>query len=621
MGLSRYHLQVVNGIKSRFNKSTLGRSVSVLPRRDRFRILVVAAIQISFSLLDLIGIALFGVLGGLAISGISANSPGNRVAKVLEFLGLADKTLQYQALILALLATLVFIAKTIFSIVFTRRTIFFLSRRGAVISSRLLSKLLSQPIVKVQARSVQNLTYSLTTGIESITIGVLNSCVQLISDFSLILIIAVGLFIVDPLVAISTFLLFASIAVLLYKLMQTRAERLGIARAALAIESLEKIQEVLTSYRESIVKNRRSYYSRLIGEKRLALANIDAERVFMPNISKYVIEITAVLGALLISALQFQFNDARHAVAVLSVFLAASTRISPAVLRMQQNAISIRGNLGSAGPTLELIEELNDVIDIENLDDAIITNHEGFVGDIVLENLSFVYPDSKKFALDSVSISIEEGNVVAIVGPSGAGKTTLVDTLLGVLIPESGSAKINDSSPLVSISRWPGAIGYVPQDVMISNGTIGENVSLGYPASNANEELIWDALEIAQLKEYVSSLPLGIHTLVGDRGTRISGGQRQRLGIARAMFTKPRLLILDEATSSLDGETEANISTAIQLMKGNVTILMIAHRLSTVRQADSVIYMESGKLLKVGTFQEVRDSIPNFDRQAQLMGL
>jgi ABC-type bacteriocin/lantibiotic exporter with double-glycine peptidase domain len=174
---------------------------------------------------------------------------------------------------------------------------------------------------------------------------------------------------------------------------------------------------------------------------------------------------------------------------------------------------------------------------------------------------------------------------------------------------------------LSAIKLWPGAIGYVPQDVMISNGTIRQNVCLGYSSSEVEEDDIWQALEVAQLAEFIRELPEGLDTPVGDRGTKLSGGQRQRLGIARAMFTKPKLLVLDEATSSLDGTTEASISEAVHNLKGGVTIVMIAHRLSTVKESDVIHYLAKGKLEMSGTFDELRSNIPEFDKQAQLMGI
>jgi ABC-type multidrug transport system fused ATPase/permease subunit len=181
--------------------------------------------------------------------------------------------------------------------------------------------------------------------------------------------------------------------------------------------------------------------------------------------------------------------------------------------------------------------------------------------------------------------------------------------------------KIQGKDPLTSIQLWPGAIGYVPQDVMISNGTIRQNVCLGYLASEVPEEFIWQALEIAQLANFVRELPNGLDTPVGDRGTKLSGGQRQRLGIARAMFTKPKLLVLDEATSALDGSTEASISEAVHNLKGGVTIVMIAHRLSTVKESDVIHYLDEGQLILSGTFEELRKNIPEFDKQAKLMGI
>ena len=186
---------------------------------------------------------------------------------------------------------------------------------------------------------------------------------------------------------------------------------------------------------------------------------------------------------------------------------------------------------------------------------------------------------------------------------------------------DKGKVEINGLSPLDAISTWPGAIGYMPQDILISNGTVRENVMLGFDSNPMYDQRVQSAITIAQLSEFVQTLPKGLDQPMGDRGTSISGGQRQRLGIARAVFTAPKLLVLDEATSALDGETEANISSAIQAFRGDVTVLMIAHRLSTVLTADRVVYMDKGEIRAQGSFEEVRRAVPDFDRQANLMGL
>lgn len=604
-----------------YRNSVIARSVRILSLSDRKKVTAIVLIQIVFGLLDLAGVALVGILGALAITGVQSKVPGDRVSLVLEFLNIHDKPLQFQATVIGLSAAALLIAKTFFSVMFLRKTVFFLARRSAAISADLTSRVLAQPLVKVQSRSMQETLYALTSGVESITMGVLSTTVLIISDTSLLIILAAGLFVVDPLLAMSTFAVFSALALLLYRLMQVRAIRLGNQQREISIKGSEKILEVLNSYREIVIRNRRSFYARELGRLRYELADVTAERAFMPNISKYVIEVTVVLVSLSIAAFQFAINDASHAIAVLSVFMAASARISPAILRLQQGAVSIKSSIGSAGPTLDLIEELNTLPAEREKVDKLNFDHKGFDAAISLENITLTYPGKTKPAVEKVSLEIQPGQVVAFVGPSGAGKTSIVDLILGVLEPDTGVAKIQGLAPLDAIKKWPGAVGYVPQDVMISNGTILENVCLGYAASEVPQDEVWRALEVAQLADYVKGLPDGIYTPVGDRGAKLSGGQRQRLGIARAMFTKPKLLVLDEATSALDGSTEADITDAVHSLKGGVTILMIAHRLSTVREADEIHYLADGKLVKSGTFEVLKNSIPEFAHQARLMGL
>lgn len=601
--------------------STLNRSIRILDKRDQKKILLVIFLQISFGFLDLLGVGVVGIIGALAISGVGSQESGNRVNSVLEFLHLENQPFQIQVAILGFTAASLLIGKTIFSIIFTRRTMFFLSRRGARLSSNLISRLFSQSLLTIQSRSMNELMYSVTGGVAVISVGIIGASVNLISDLSLLLVMGVGLFIVDPTIALSIFLIFGTIAFILYRLMHLKAKELGLRQSAIGIKSGEKIFEVINSYRETIVRNRRDFYSREIGKQRLELAEVTAELAFMPNVSKYVMEVTVVLGSIFVSALQFMAQDAVHAVAVLSIFLASSTRIAPAILRIQQASISIRSSIGTAAPTLELIDLLGNIENIDGTEDIVDTEHQGFIASVNIEKVSLTYPNSSKPAVREVTLDITPGQIIAFVGPSGAGKTTIIDSLLGVLEPSEGKILISGMPPLKAIAKWSGAISYVPQDVMISNGTIRENVALGFPSECAEDSLIWNALEVAQLSDFVKTLPEGLDSQVGDRGTKISGGQRQRLGIARAMFTKPALLVLDEATSSLDGETEANINESVQNMRGQVTVIMIAHRLSTVRNADLVVYMESGNMVATGNFEEVRKLVPNFDKQAELMGL
>ena len=496
-----------------------------------------------------------------------------------------------------------------------------LDKCSAKISSNLIARLLSQPLLAVQARTTQEMLYAVTRGVELIVLQVIATVVALASDLSLLLVMGIGLFLVDPTTAFGTFAVFLLIGYFLYRFMHVRAGVLGIKSSELNILSNEKIVEIFGSYRESVVRNRRDYYAREIGKLRFGLANVSAETFFMPYVSKYVIETTVILGAILIGAAQFILQDTAHAVATLSVFLAAGTRIAPAVLRLQQGSILMRGAMGQAEPTLELINELGDAPIIENVDDDLDVVHDGFESKIQIEGAFLTYPNRPTPAIFNITLSIPSGTSVAFVGPSGAGKTTIIDVLLGVLKPDAGKVLISGLPPLLAVAKWPGAVSYVPQDVVIAAGTIRENVALGYPPEAATDELVMSALKVAHMDEFVADLPAGLDTPVGERGAKISGGQRQRLGIARAMFTRPHLLVLDEATSSLDAETEASIALAINALKGSTTVVMIAHRLSTVRNADMVVYLSEGKVMAMGSFDEVRNQVPDFDRQAKLMGL
>jgi len=602
-------------------KTTVADCARLLSKNDRRKIILVSALQFILSMLDLIAVGIVGVLGSLAISGVESKKPGDRVSSFLRIVRLENISFQNVIAILGCAAAILLVSRTLASVFLTRKTLFFLSYRGALISAELVSKLLSQSLLKIQSRSSQLTLYSVTMGVETIVLRILGTIAMMVSDFTILIVMALGLFIVDPKMAVMVILVFGLIGFILYKLMHKRAQKLGSSHSSMEVSGQEKIIEVLNSYRELTVGNRKNYYSRQIGKIRHGLSEISAEIAFMPNISKYVIESTVVIGALLIAGVQFMLNDATRAVGTLSIFLAAGTRIAPAALRLQQGAIQIKTGIGSAKPTLDLINELNKISPIPETTDELDQIHENFLPSIKVEKVSLTYPGNSRPSVFEVSFEIAPGDTVAFVGPSGAGKTTIIDILLGVLEPEFGTALISGKTPQEASRAWPGAIAYVPQDIAIASGTIRENVAMGYPRDVATNEFVLNALAVAGLSEFVSTLSDGIDTVVGERGTKISGGQRQRLGIARAMFTKPALLVLDEATSALDGETELQVSEAISNLRGSTTVILIAHRLSTVRDADKVIYMAEGRILATGTFAEVRAQVPDFDRQALLMGL
>ena len=601
---------------------TVGRSLRLLAPKDRRKLGLVVVIQIFLSGLDLFGVALIGVVSALAITGVSGQVTGNRVGAVLEFMRLDGYTFETQVAILGAAAGVTLIGRTLMSIFFFRKSLFFLARKSAIISSELTARVFSQSILDLQKRTSQETLYAVTTGVSILVLSILGTLVMLASDLSLVFVMIVGLLIVDPGTAIGSFLFFAAISMLLYRLSSRRVKNISLESTSIGIKGNELVLEVLTNYRESIVRNRRAYYANEFKSNRVAMASLSAESAFLPSISKYVLESSVVLGALILSATQFVIQDARHAVATLAIFLAAGSRVAPAILRVQQGLLIIKGAGGSAGRTLDLADEVALLPIAKDVDPNLaLGEHLDFLPQVNFESVSFTYDGSRNQTLSETTFNISPGQFVAIVGPSGAGKTTLIDLLLGVLEPESGQVMISGTTSKKAIENFPGAIAYVPQDVMVAIGTIRENIALGFPNEVATDDRINRALKTAHLESFVASLGKKADTQVGERGTKLSGGQRQRLGIARAMFTNPKLLVLDEATSSLDAETEASVSAAIQTLRGGTTILMIAHRLATVRSADLVIYIADGQILAQGTFDEVRAAVPNFDKQAKLLGL
>jgi ABC-type multidrug transport system fused ATPase/permease subunit len=243
------------------------------------------------------------------------------------------------------------------------------------------------------------------------------------------------------------------------------------------------------------------------------------------------------------------------------------------------------------------------------------------VPSVDVRDVTYAYAGAGVPALREVNLTVSAGQTVALVGRSGAGKSTLADVILGVLQPDAGKVLVGGIEPSDAIRRWPGAVAYVPQQIMLVEASVRANVALGLPEHLIDDEQVWAAIGRTQLADFVRTKSDGLDTQIGERGLRLSGGQRQRLGIARALYSRPQLLILDEATSALDAETEQAITSILNDLGQSVTVVVIAHRLSTVRHADLVVYLEDGSVVAAGSFAEVCARVPAFRRQAELMGL
>jgi len=608
-------------------------SLSLLSQRDRRLLALITVAQMSTAFLDLLGILLIGLVTALSLSVMSSVPQSAIVQNVLNGLGLEQADPITVSLSLAMIAGVLLMTKSALNMLLTRRILRFLANRQALVSGRLAAGLLSRPLLQVQQRSSQETVYTLTFGVSAATLVILGQGTIALSEITLLIVLAVGLSAISPVVTIFTVVFFLIISFTLQKVLAARAGRIGERSAHISIQSIATVQEALRTYREAVVSQRRGLYVQRFQDLCWRGAVNQTELQFVGLIPKYVLEIALVCGAGLLAVSQLLTKDLSEAVAIIAVFLAAGSRIIPSILRLQGAAITIRSASGQAAPTYELAQELDlaqltsaSAESFGSIDPATISarlkrGYGGFNASIAISEVDLSYPGTTTSALTAVSLVLPAGSSLALVGPTGAGKSTLADLILGVLIPDSGVALIGGVTPAEALATWPGAVAYVPQDVAMANGSVRENVALGLPAEIIDDKWVWDALNRAHLGDFLRDSREGLNTVVGENGIKLSGGQRQRLGIARALYTRPKLLVLDEATSALDAETEHAISQTLQELEGTVTTVTIAHRLATIRHCDLVVYLEGGQVQAQGSFSEVRAMAPKFDKQARLLGL
>lgn len=618
------------------------KAVHLLPTGKRRLLFLAAAAQISLGLLDLLGIALIGLVAAVAVSGVSAGASGTSGAQsipdwaqpIVDRLGMGELTLSQLSIALALAAVVILVAKTGLSALMSKRIMVFLAHRQAEVSVQLAREFLARPLAQVQRWTTPEAMYALGGGVGAATVSLLGAAIMIASEVFLFLIVGITLFVYDPLLTIICVIFFGLIGVLLQRILgRWSARNAGIIRDA-TVDTMTAVSEALSTYRESTVLNRRELYVNRYEGLVNRYAGASASATFILEIPKYVLEAALYLGVLVLAVVQFITKDWAAAAATVALFLAAGSRVIPALLRLQGAGITVRNAAVQAQPAFFMADFLartraeadqfasrSTGITAEAIHAHIARGYPDFEARVVVQDVTLTYPDASEPAILGASFIAEPGSSVALVGSTGAGKSTLADIVLGVLHPESGTVSIGGLGPRDALDAWPGAIAYVPQAVALVAGSVRDNVALGLPSSLVDDDLAWEALRRAHLAEFLEENREGLDTMVGERGFRLSGGQRQRLGIARALYTRPRLLVLDEATSALDAETELAIIQTLEELEGDVTTITVAHRLATVRKADQVLYLTGGIIAARGTFDEVREQVADFDRQAALLGL
>ena len=608
----------MTGVEGHTSITHLKRGIQWLDAKQKRKVLLVVMLQTSLSILDLIGVGLIGLVASMSVSNLQGDLPSPSIQKFLQLIGLNNSSPQNAIMILGASSAIILVGRSIASLLITRKILFFFSRRSSDLSINLAQKLFRQPLSVVQRRSSQETLYALTKGTEFIMIQVLGTCTVLVADIAVLALLLIGLIVFDFATALSAFLIFFSVAIVLNKVLFTKASTLGEDNATYTIAGNTAINDSISAYREAFVSGRFSFYVEQISKARRGLAEVSGQVNFMPYISKYVIEATVILGALVIVVIQIILGEPSDAIASLSIFLASGTRIGPSVLRLQQGMVYIKNSLGMAAPTLALMEFLENEATVSLKVLPLSNEHLDFVPRIQIENLSFSYNKSAEKIVKNLDLVIPPGSYVAIVGSSGVGKSTLVDLVLGLLEPETGNVKISGLTSTQAITRWPGAVSYVPQETLIIDGSIRENLLMAYPKDALSSNSLLEILRLVELEDFVCTLDGGLDASVGERGSRLSGGQRQRIGIARALVTTPRILILDEATNSLDAETERLIAESLSKLRGTTTIIEIAHRIQSIKNADIIVYLTKNGNSEIGRFETLVDSSESFRKTIQV---
>ena len=414
------------------------------------------------------------------------------------------------------------------------------------------------------------------------------------------------------------FILYFGIAGMLFlKILNRRAHGVGRSLSDGSLAIYRTATQILGGVKEIQLRNNPDHFLSEFATARSEFGLARRRSAFVSELPKYFLEIIFMTGFALLAVVLFAQTSAGEAIPLLAFVVAAGFRILPSVARLLGGYNGVRIGL----PALSVVQDDVELARRSPPAPQASTARMPLRRELSLERLSFRYPGTERDVLDGIEVRIPAGSAVALVGSSGAGKSTLADVLMGLHRPTAGRVAVDGVDVRTDITAWQRSIGMVPQDVYILDASLRANVAFGDAPDAVDENLLAAALTRAQLDDLIRELPDGMDTMVGERGGRLSGGQRQRIGIARALYLEPSVLVLDEATSALDSETERRITDTIESLHGQMTVIVIAHRLSTVRKCDLLVYLDQGRVAATGTFESVAAENPGFARLVKLGSL
>lgn len=585
---------------------TLRAIVPLLPGKAQRFLWVYAVASSALALLDVAALSLLAI----SLTAMMQNNP-----VVLPLIGTVG-TDGYVWILLTV--SLLIIGKSFLAVglqwIATRRFATFELEVG----DRLFDAYIRAPWTERLKRNTSQLVRLADVGIANVTAGFLLPVVGLPQLITTSLAVLVVLVIAQPLTALITVVYLGMIASLLYFWISKKSVEAGRVNRDYSFKVASLMTDMVSALKEITLRNMATDVARVVHDNRIHTTRARANLGFLGAFPKFILDSALIGGFLLVGGFSYITGGMPGAIAAIALFGVAGFRLVPSLTGFQAVVTQATSNV------IHVNNVLNDIAEAEGyLERAERIGHDPLEREpheLRLTDVEFVYPGRTLPALRDISLTLPMGTTLGLVGSSGSGKSTLVDLILGLLTPSSGEARVDSQKLEDVLAAWRSRVGYVPQDVALFDGSVAQNVALSW-TSDIDYDRVEGALRKAQLWSVIADREGGMTSKVGDRGLSFSGGQRQRLGIARALYSDPLVLVMDEATSALDTKTESDVSEAIRALRGEVTVVSVAHRLSTIRDHDQICFMKDGRIVARGTFDELVDAVPEFRVQAQLAGL
>ena len=590
--------------------STVRSTLALLTARERAVFVTLVAARALTGLLDVAGIALIGLVASIAATQIGDSS------EPITVVGLTLPQLNaHGLLVLVMLVLAVFTVKGVSASLLIRAQARFVARVEARNAARAIAYLLSGSLDIAKQFSKAEFQFAVTRSMTFAFTGILNNIATFAAEGFLLLVITATFFVVDPVIAVFALGYFAVIILIIQLFISRSLKRAGREATEGAISTMNGISDTLDTFREISVLEKQGHFIERITRDRRRLANADATMTFLAGMPRYVVETALMLGVVILVAQLVTSGGLGSGLVAVGVFLAGGVRMMASLLPLQSAVSNIKQNVEQSGAALRLLASIPSERENSNVE----TMDAASALDVELADVSFQYPGASSAAAAGVNLTVATGGYAAIIGPSGAGKTTIVDLMLGLREPTKGTVSLGGFAPRLVRAARPGLIAYVPQRPGLVSGSIAENIALGVPRDEIDVDRLNAVVDAAYLRDFIDSLPAGFDTSVGLQVDSLSGGQIQRVGLARALYSSPQLLILDEATSGLDAGSEAFIAKTLAALHGKVTVIVVAHRLSTVQHADVVYVIEDGAVTASGNFAAVRRAVPMVEEYVKLM--